>query len=40
VFNYSGTNVVGGAFACQASTAPLATMRSGLYNSDFELDNQ
>jgi hypothetical protein len=40
VFNYSGSDVVGGAFACDASVTPLATIRSSLYNSDFELENQ
>ena len=40
LWNYNGTDVVGGAFSCVASTTPLATMRSGLYNGDFELDNQ
>jgi hypothetical protein len=40
LFNYSGSDVVGGAFGCQASVTPLATIRSSLNNADFELDNQ
>jgi hypothetical protein len=40
VFHYTGSNVVGGAYACEANVTPLTTIRSSLYNADFELDNQ
>jgi hypothetical protein len=40
VWNYSGINVIGAALSCVANTTPLASMRDGLYDGDFELDNQ